>query len=40
MQHGDISIIIGTVVAAAWRADGEPLIFFRGKSQAGLGAAG
>jgi flavin reductase (DIM6/NTAB) family NADH-FMN oxidoreductase RutF len=40
VQHGDISIIIGTVVAAAWRADGEPLIFFRGKSFAGLATGG
>lgn len=39
IQRGDISIIIGTVVAAAWRADGEPLLFFRGKSHAGVGAA-
>jgi flavin reductase (DIM6/NTAB) family NADH-FMN oxidoreductase RutF len=38
VQHGDISIIIGTVVAAAWRPDGEPLIFFRGKSVSGLGS--
>jgi flavin reductase (DIM6/NTAB) family NADH-FMN oxidoreductase RutF len=40
LQHGDISIVIGTVVAAAWRGDGDPLIFFRGKSHAGLGVAG
>ena len=39
LSHGDISIIIGTVVAAAWRADGEPLVFFRGKSCAGIGSA-
>jgi flavin reductase (DIM6/NTAB) family NADH-FMN oxidoreductase RutF len=37
VQHGDISIIIGSVVAVAWRADGEPLVFFRGKSFAGVG---
>lgn len=40
VQRGDISLIIGTVVAAAWRADGEPLIFFRGKNLAGLGTGG
>jgi flavin reductase (DIM6/NTAB) family NADH-FMN oxidoreductase RutF len=40
VQHGDISIIIGTVVAVASRADGDPLIFFRGKSHTGLGAVG
>lgn len=37
LQHGDVSIIIGKVVAVASRADGDPLIFFRGKSHAGLG---
>jgi flavin reductase (DIM6/NTAB) family NADH-FMN oxidoreductase RutF len=36
-RHG-VSIIIGNVVAAAWRAEGEPLIFFRGRSYPGLGA--
>ena len=40
VQHGDISIIIGKVVAVASRADGDPLIFFRGKSHIGLGAVG
>jgi flavin reductase (DIM6/NTAB) family NADH-FMN oxidoreductase RutF len=39
LQRGDISIIVGTVVAVASRADGDPLIFFRGKSHAGVGAA-
>jgi flavin reductase (DIM6/NTAB) family NADH-FMN oxidoreductase RutF len=39
LQRGDISIIIGTVVAAASRADGDPLILFRGKGHAGVGAA-
>jgi flavin reductase (DIM6/NTAB) family NADH-FMN oxidoreductase RutF len=39
LQRGDISIIVGTVVSVASRADGDPLIFFRGKSHAGVGAA-
>jgi len=39
VPHGDISIIIGKVVAAAWRPDGEPLLFFRGKSLTGLAAS-
>ena len=37
LQHGDVSIVIGKVVAVASRADGNPLIFFRGKSHAGVG---
>lgn len=37
VQHGDISIVIGTVVAATSRPDGEPLVFFRGKVLSGLG---
>jgi flavin reductase (DIM6/NTAB) family NADH-FMN oxidoreductase RutF len=40
LQRGEISIIIGKVVAVASRADGDPLIFFRGRSHAGVGAAG
>jgi flavin reductase (DIM6/NTAB) family NADH-FMN oxidoreductase RutF len=40
VQRGDISIIIGTVAAVAWRADGDPLIFFRGKNHAGFDKAG
>jgi flavin reductase (DIM6/NTAB) family NADH-FMN oxidoreductase RutF len=36
VQHGNISIVIGRVVAAAARADGEPLVFFRGKTIEGL----
>jgi flavin reductase (DIM6/NTAB) family NADH-FMN oxidoreductase RutF len=40
LERGDIFIIIGKVVAVASRDDGDPLIFFRGKSHAGLGAAG
>ena len=39
LERGDIFIVIGKVVAVASRSDGEPLIFFRGKSHAGLGAA-
>jgi flavin reductase (DIM6/NTAB) family NADH-FMN oxidoreductase RutF len=35
VDRGPVSILIGTVVAAASRADGEPLIFFRGRSHAG-----
>jgi flavin reductase (DIM6/NTAB) family NADH-FMN oxidoreductase RutF len=38
LQRGDISIIIGKVVAIASRAEGDPLIFFRGRSHAGVGA--
>jgi flavin reductase (DIM6/NTAB) family NADH-FMN oxidoreductase RutF len=40
LERADVSIIVGKVVAVASRADGEPLIFFRGKSHAGLGTAG
>jgi flavin reductase (DIM6/NTAB) family NADH-FMN oxidoreductase RutF len=32
LQRGEVSIIIGTVVAVASRDDGYPLIFFRGRS--------
>jgi flavin reductase (DIM6/NTAB) family NADH-FMN oxidoreductase RutF len=39
VERGDVSIIIGKVVAMASREDGEPLIFFRGKNL-GPGAAG
>ncbi len=38
VQRGDVSIIIGTVVAVAWRGDGDPLIFFRGKTYTSLTA--
>jgi 3-hydroxy-9,10-secoandrosta-1,3,5(10)-triene-9,17-dione monooxygenase reductase component len=38
LERGDI--VIGKVVAVASRADGDPRIFFRGRSHAGLGAAG
>ena len=37
LERGDIFIIVGKVVAVVSRADGDPLIFFRGKSHAGLG---
>ncbi len=40
LQRDDVSIIIGKVVAVASRADGDPLIFFRGKSYSGLGVVG
>jgi flavin reductase (DIM6/NTAB) family NADH-FMN oxidoreductase RutF len=40
LERGDIFIVIGKVVAVACRADGDPLIFFRGRSHAGLGAGG
>jgi flavin reductase (DIM6/NTAB) family NADH-FMN oxidoreductase RutF len=32
VERSDVSIIIGKVVAMASRADGEPLIFFRGRN--------
>jgi flavin reductase (DIM6/NTAB) family NADH-FMN oxidoreductase RutF len=38
VQRSDVSIIIGKVVAVASRPDGDPLIFFRGKSHFGLGS--
>ncbi len=40
VQRGDVSIVIGTVVAVASRPDGDPLIFFRGKSCSGLSPIG
>jgi flavin reductase (DIM6/NTAB) family NADH-FMN oxidoreductase RutF len=40
LDRADVSIVIGKVVAVASRADGDPLIYFRGKSHAGLGAPG
>lgn len=36
---GNISIVIGTVVATAAREDGDPLIYYRGKTYCSLGAA-
>jgi flavin reductase (DIM6/NTAB) family NADH-FMN oxidoreductase RutF len=38
LQRGDVAIIIGKVVAVASRAGGDPLIFFRNRSHAGVGA--
>ncbi|WP_137045362.1 flavin reductase family protein [Pseudolabrys sp. FHR47] len=38
VERGNISIIIGTVAGATSRSDGEPLIYFRGKTYTGLGA--
>jgi flavin reductase (DIM6/NTAB) family NADH-FMN oxidoreductase RutF len=32
VERGEVSIVIGTVVAAVWRGEGDPLIFFRGGS--------
>jgi flavin reductase (DIM6/NTAB) family NADH-FMN oxidoreductase RutF len=40
VERGDVSIIIGKVVAVASGADAEPLIFFRGRSHSGLGPSG
>ncbi len=40
LERGDIFIVIGKVVAVASRADGDPLIFFRGKSHTGLDPVG
>lgn len=37
VQRGDVSIVIGTVVAVAWRFDGDPLVFFRGKTHVSVG---
>ncbi|BBE70680.1 flavin reductase family protein [Oharaeibacter diazotrophicus] len=39
VTRGSISIVIGTVVAARSRGDGEPLVFFRGKVTTGLTGA-
>lgn len=36
VPHGNVSIVIGRVVAASSRPDGEPLLFFRGKTIEGL----
>ena len=40
VQRSGVSIIIGTVVAVASRPDGDPLIFFRGRSHLGLNSIG
>lgn len=39
IQRGSISIVIGRVVAAEASSEGEPLVFFRGKSWRGVGEA-
>ncbi|QFR34939.1 flavin reductase family protein [Ancylobacter sp. TS-1] len=36
VERGSISIVIGTVVGARAAGSGEPLVFFRGKTIAGL----
>lgn len=38
IERGNISIVIGTVIGATSRGSGEPLIYFRGKIYASLGA--
>lgn len=38
IERGSILIIIGTVAGATSRPDGEPLVYFRGKTYTGLGA--
>ncbi len=38
VERGDVSIVIGKVVAVASRADGDPLTFFRGRSYTALSA--
>jgi flavin reductase (DIM6/NTAB) family NADH-FMN oxidoreductase RutF len=38
LERGHVSIIIGRVVAVASRTDGDPLIYFRGRTHTGLGA--
>lgn len=40
VQRNEVSIVIGKVVAVASRPDGDPLVFFRGKSYLGLGSFG
>lgn len=37
IEHGNISIVIGRVLAVHTRPDGDPLVFFRGKSWRGVG---
>ncbi|MCX5496494.1 flavin reductase family protein [Kaistia dalseonensis] len=39
IERGNISIVIGRVLAAQASAEGEPLIFFRGKMWRGVGEA-
>jgi flavin reductase (DIM6/NTAB) family NADH-FMN oxidoreductase RutF len=40
LRRSEVSIIIGKVVAAASRPNGDPLIFFRGRGHLGLGGVG
>jgi flavin reductase (DIM6/NTAB) family NADH-FMN oxidoreductase RutF len=40
LPRGDVSVVIGKVVAVGYRPDGEPLILFRGKNHIGLSTAG
>ena len=40
IERGNVSIIIGTVVGAAARGEGEPLVYFRGRTYTLGGAAG
>ena len=39
IERGNISIVIGTVVGATARGEGEPLVYFRGKTYTALSAA-
>jgi flavin reductase (DIM6/NTAB) family NADH-FMN oxidoreductase RutF len=39
IERGNVSIIIGTVVGATARGEGEPLVYFRGKTYTALSAA-
>jgi flavin reductase (DIM6/NTAB) family NADH-FMN oxidoreductase RutF len=38
IERGNVSIIIGTVVGATARGEGEPLVYFRGKTYTALAA--
>ena len=40
IERGNVSIIIGTVVGATARGEGEPLVYFRGRTYTALGGAG
>ncbi|MBV8837605.1 MAG: flavin reductase family protein [Alphaproteobacteria bacterium] len=40
IERGHVAIIIGTVVGASARGEGDPLLFFRGKACTPLSAAG
>jgi flavin reductase (DIM6/NTAB) family NADH-FMN oxidoreductase RutF len=39
IERGNVSIIIGTVVGATARGEGEPLVYFRGRTYTALGGA-